>query len=224
MKLWPLIKKEFVLELRGKEIFLVLFSLIIMLSSICAAGMSSAFIEPRYVRRIFPILLWIVVACAGVFASMRTHEADLERRAIDSLLLLKVPTSFLFLSKMLVLWLVLFAGFFLSSALLAGLLGVDISSVFLEIQSIGFLLSLGLASLFTLLGAISATSKLKGVLLPILVFPLLFPIFFTGVELLEIILTQSGSFYSSDWFLLGLVADALYVLCGFMLYRFVIRE
>ena len=220
---FALFKKELLLEVRGKEMLLVLFSMTIMLSVISASGVASAFLEPKAMLRIFPTFLWLVTFFSGVVASMRAHEAEHERGALEGLLLVGVGSGTLFCTKTFATFFVLLIGYLVAFFSLAILLNVPLVERFTLFLGVGCVVLFGFSCLMVLLGAVSSTSRLKGVVLPILILPLAIPFFWAGSELSQILIAAPKEIFNSSWLSLVVVADVLYFLLGFNLYGFAVE-
>jgi len=75
-----------------------------------------------------------------------------------------------------------------------------------------------------LLVGVAGTSRLRGVLVPLLALPLLFPLFFSGVEMtLQIVLT-GGLQPGTVWPSILVCINALYIILGINLFELSIRE
>jgi ABC-type transport system involved in cytochrome c biogenesis permease component len=65
---------------------------------------------------------------------------------------------------------------------------------------------------------------LKGILLPVLLFPLSFPLFFAAIELSMGLVTGGGLPASSPWLSLLVGLDVLYFVLGLNLIAYVVRD
>lgn len=220
-KLLLLIRKELLLEWRGFEFLTVLFSLQVMLAALVSSGVSAAFLEARVVTRIFPTLLWIICIVSSVIAASRSHEAELEHGAYEGVILSGVSPSLVYIAKTTSVFLFLFSGYLLSLGLLSVLLDVSISSSFFTLLAVGGLGILGISALLVLASAVAATSRLKGILLPLIVLPLTLPIFWGVCELSQ---SLGVSRVEESWWSVLFVSDVVYLLAGINLYAFVITD
>ena len=178
-----LVGKEWCLEWRGRELFTLLACNAILFSVLVGAGVSSAVLDSATTERLFPMLLWVVFVLSTTTSVARFNEQELEGRGFEGLLLSGVSGAQMYVAKVVVMATFFFASF----ALLVGLLGVALdqrlAAAFPAILLIGGGASVALASLLSLLAAVASTSKLKGIVLPIISIPLLFPVFFGGLEM-----------------------------------------
>lgn len=219
-----LIAKDVRTELRGKESISLLFGLAVLLSLIGMFGVGSAFLSPEYSKRMYPGLVWLIFLFAGTSCVGRSFEADLQGRAIEALLVAKINPSVMYVSKVLVFSVILFLGHAVTCVLFAGLIEVSIMAVFLSLLLVSALVVFAFTSIAVLLAAISAVSRMKGMLLPLLVLPLTFPLLAAAIELFQAILQNGALQLDSIWLTLLVVADVLYFILGLNLFSFAIRE
>jgi ABC-type transport system involved in cytochrome c biogenesis permease component len=148
----------------------------------------------------------------------------LEGRGFEGLLLAGVTGSQMYVAKVVVITLLFSLNFCVLSGLLAAILDQDIGRVWGALVAVGGAASFALASLVTLLSGIAGTSKLRGVLVPILSLPLLFPVFFAGVEMSADLVTLGSLRQGSVWPVILVAAGSLYALVGVNLFESAIRD
>ena len=219
-----LLQKELLLEARGRELVVLLACGSIMSAALVGAGVSSAVLDYETTRKLFPMLLWVVFLLSVTSASVRVNEAELEGRGYEGLLLAGATAPQLYLSKLIVSASIFWLDWCLLVALLALALDQNLSSIVLSLVGIGALSSLTLAALIVLLAAITGTSKMRGVLLPLITIPLLFPLFFAGVELTTSALLYGSFEPSSVWVSVLVVSFTTFVLVGINTYGAAISE
>jgi ABC-type transport system involved in cytochrome c biogenesis permease component len=96
--------------------------------------------------------------------------------------------------------------------------------VFPKLAAIGLGSSVALAALITLISGVAGTSRLRGVLVPLLTLPLLFPLFFAGVELTTECLLYSSVQEGSLWPGIILISATAFFLVGINSYEAVVRD
>lgn len=219
-----LIVKELRLECRGRELLTLLASNAVFMAVLIGAGTSSALLDSATTTRIFPMLLWVVFILSTLSAISRSYEHELEGRAFEGLLLRGVTGSQMYLSKVVVNT----ALFSLNFALLVGVLSIALDQggrvVWGELLLIGVFSSSALAALVVIIGAMASTSRLRGVLAPLLALPLLFPLFFAGIEMTTEVILRGSIDIEAVWPSLLLVINAVYLVLGFNLFDFAIRD
>ena len=216
--------KEARVELRGREFATLLLCNSIIIAVLVGAGVSSAVLDGRVTARVFPMLLWLVFLLSATTSVARSSESELEGRGFEGLLLAGVTGSQMYLAKVIVTATLFCLNFWVLCALLAAALDQNLSSVWSQLAVLGALASCALAALVTLLAGIAGTSRLRGVLIPILSLPLLFPVFFAGVEMTSDLVTLGGLRQGSVWPVILVAAGSLYGLVGVNLFESAIRD
>lgn len=222
--LFSLIRKDLLIELRTKETIGVNLFLSVVIAVVAALGAQSAFIAGDFVARLFPALLWISFLFAATMAAARSFEPELEYMAIEGYLLTGASPSLIFVSKWISTAVVMMLGQIVNLVALGVLLDVPIFSWFSDLVLVSLLVVLGFAALTTLLGGVSSTSRLKGILLPVILFPLSFPLFFAAIELSMGVVVGDGLAVQSPWFSLLVGLDVVYGVLGLNLIEHVVRE
>lgn len=219
-----LLKKELLLELRSYEFLAVLFGLSLLLSVIIALGVQNAVVSSDNIIRFFPTFIWVIFLFSSTTATGRSFESELEHRAIDAVIMSSRTATAIYCSKVFVHTFFILLGHVASTLALAALLDMPLHRWALPLLSISIAVSFAYSSLSTLLASLTSTAKLRGVLLPLILFPALFPLFLAAVEItLQLIIDQSFS-YSSFWFTFLLLLDLIYFLLGLNLYEFTIKD
>ena len=219
-----LVAKELRLEVRGKELITLLMCTSIITAMLVGAGVSGAVLHADTTARIFPMLLWIVFLLSTTSASVRGNEHEMEGRGYEGLLLCGVSGAQMYLAKVAV-WTVIFAlNWFLLCGLLAMVLDQDVAQASGALAVIGFLASITLACLSVLTSAISSSASLRGAILPLITLPLLFPLFFSGIELTITAVEQGGIDLTSHWVGIIVVSCTLFGLIGINTHHLIIAE
>jgi ABC-type transport system involved in cytochrome c biogenesis permease component len=219
-----LLMKEIKLEARGREVLVLLLCSSLMTAVLVGAGVSSAVLDMETTRKLYPMLLWVVFLLSTTSASVRAQESELEGRAFEGLLLVGVTGPQMYISKLVVTALLFWFDWSVLVFLLAAVLDQDVSSIVGILLLVGGLSSLCLGSLVVLLSALTGTSRMRGVLLPLLTIPLLFPLFFAGIELTTHALIFGVFDTSSVWLSLLLLVFTTFTIVGINAYELAIRE
>jgi heme exporter protein B len=219
-----LIRKDLLLEARNREIVTVMASLSLILAVVLSLAIQSAFISEQTTLKLFPGLLWFIFVVTAAVASGRTYEAEIQHGAGEGVLISGVSASTVYLAKVLSGSLISFLGCLVSSISLALLLNVPLTKWGSGFIVLSALVVVGYTALSTITAAIAATSKLKGLLLPLILIPLLFPLFMGAIELSITLSTGGGLALNSFWFSLIVGLDVLYLAIGYCTYEMVILE
>ena len=219
-----LVQKDLTVEARGRELVALLVGSSILIAALVGAGVSSAMLDYETTRKLYPMLVWIVFILSTTSASTRSQEIELDGRGYEGLMLVGVTGPQMYLSKVLVSALVFFFDWCVLVLLLAGALGQSIGGSWLALVAIGALSSFSLAALVAILTAISGTSRMRGALLPLVTIPLLFPLFFSGVELTTSALLFEVFDTSSVWASVHVLSFTIFMIVGINTYDMLIRE
>jgi ABC-type transport system involved in cytochrome c biogenesis permease component len=219
-----LIRKEWRLEWRSKELFTLLACNAVLFSVLVGAGVSSAVLDAATAEKIYPMLLWVVFMLSTTTAVTRFNEQELEGRGFEGLLLSGVSGAQMYLAKVVLMTLFFSVSFVFLALLLALSLDKEVSAILSSLCLVGIGASSALAALLTLLAAVASTSKLKGILLPIISIPVLFPVFLCGMEMTTELVLNGALAEGSPWPLVLLCAETLYLVAGINLFEMAVRE
>jgi ABC-type transport system involved in cytochrome c biogenesis permease component len=219
-----LIRKEWRLEWRSKELFTLLACNAVLFSVLVGAGVSSAVLDAATAEKIYPMLLWVVFMLSTTTAVSRFNEQELEGRGFEGLLLSGVSGAQMYLAKVVVMTIFFSVSFVFLALLLALTLDNDVSELLGSLCFVGMGASSALAALLALLAAVASTSKLKGILLPIISIPVLFPVFLCGMEMTTELVLNGALAEGSPWPLVLLCAETLYLVAGINLFEIAVRE
>ena len=180
-------------------------------------------IDATTTKKIYPMLVWVVFLLTTTTASARASEAELEGRGFEGLLLAGVSGTQIYLSKVLVTAVLFFTNWVLLLMVTSAALDQSVKAVIGELLLIGAGAALTLAALIVLISGVAGTSRLRGVLLPLLTLPLLFPLFLAGVELTTECILYGAIVPGSVWPGVMLVSGAAFLLVGVNGYEVVVR-
>jgi heme exporter protein B len=223
-QLIALMRKDLLLELRGRETLSLMIGLSLLLSVVVACAVQTSTLAPREILNLFPGLIWVVLLFSATVSIGRSYEYEIENLALEGLLLSGASPSLIFVAKSFANFLVILFGQMVSLVLLAVLLNVDVLSAIPGLFLVSALVVGAYSQIATLLAALTSTSRLKSMLLPLLLLPLLFPLFFAAIEVSANLVIDHSLAWDSIWFSLLIALNALYFALGINLYEFVIGE
>ena len=219
--LGTLIWKDLLIEARTRELVtsmsLVAFLALVIMS--LALGPS-----PALAATAAPGILWVTVSFAATLGLARSHALEQERQALHGLLLTPVSRSTLYLGKfganlLLVLMLqVVVVGAF--AILFAADIGRRAGWLALPLG----LGAVGFTAVGTLLGAMTAATRLREVLLPMLLLPVVLPAIILSLAGIGAILEGRplADLFRSVKPLAAV--DVIFVVLGMWLYEYVVEE
>jgi heme exporter protein B len=185
IKIWAIFRKDLLIELRTKDslnamLFFGIVVLVIFNFALEAVRDS--------IRAAVPGVLWVAFAFAGTLGLNRMFAAEKENSCLQGLLMLPIDRGIIYLGKMLaatVFMLIAETVIFVFSLVFFNL------TVWKEIPYLVlvFLIgTLGFTAVGTLLSAIAVNTRMREVLLPLILFPVVLPILVNAVEATNIIL------------------------------------
>ena len=168
--------------------------------------------------------LWVTVLFAGLIGFARTFESEREEDAIESLLLVPIDRSGLWLAKAMAnLAFIVVIELFLVPAftLLFGFRLIDDLATFLAVV---VLVDLGFVATGTLFSALAAQTRSRELMLPILALPALVPVFLGAVELSADLFVGKGlsAEGAGGWLAILAVYDAVAIAVSVMAFEYAI--
>ena len=220
-KILAIIKKDIVTELRTKELFtsMLLFALLIIVVFNFAFGFSVEILSLAA-----PAMLWIAFTFAGILGLSRSFALEKDGNAIMGMLLTPTDRSLIYAGKMISNTIFVFIVGILTVLMFILFFNYDFLSTLIPLVPIIFLGSIGFVSVGTLFSAMAINTKLREVLLPILMFPIIIPVIVSAVKLSTEVL-EGNSIFAADASLKLLIAfDIIFVTACAVTFEYVIDE
>ncbi len=213
--------KDIVVELRTKERLSSMFFFALLVIVI----FNFAF-EPgsEAMREIAPGILWVTFTFAGLLGLTRSFTMERENGCMSGLLLCPADRGAIFVGK--TLGNIAFMG-------VVEAVSLPFFAVFLNVAvlpSLGRLLVLmalgtvGFSSVGTLFAAMSANTKMREVMLPLLLFPILVPILLAVVKGTEAALAGEPLAGVSGWLKIAVAFCVLFAAASIILFDYVVEE
>lgn len=212
-----LTKAFFRLELRTREVSLVLFTSVLLIAVLLAAGTGTAFLDPFITRKVFPLIFWTTIVTASSLGLGRAFESEMRNGVLEALATGGAQLRKVFFAKQLVVALFLSATMIVSFYVLAAVFQISESQTSNTLLPLFIILSLAYAALGNLLSVVALGSALRSSLLPLLFIPCCFPLFFASLELTHAAILGQNPF-ELPWFGLSLFMMVLYSLLGALLF------
>ncbi len=220
-KVLAIVRKDIIAELRTKEMFSAMFVFAVLTIVI----FNFAF-ELRaggdQVRAAAPGVLWVAFAFAGVLGLNRAFVLEKDRGCLDGLLLAPVDHTAVYFGKMIstVLFMLVVEAFMLP--VFTAFFGVNLFDLALVL--IVVLGTLGFAGVGTLLSAMTAQTRAREVLLPILLLPVAAPVLIAAVKATAGVLDGLPLADVARWLQLLVAFDAIFPAVAFMTFDYVVKE
>jgi heme exporter protein B len=218
-KIWAITRKDVRAEWRAKESVTVMIAFSVL--AVLVFGLAFDLRVPE-ARMVVPGVLWVVLLFSGVLGLNRTFGAEVDRGTLAALLLAPVDRSAIYFGKLLaqLLFLLLNAAMILPFTLL--LFDTNVLQPWILL---GVLLgTVGYTAVGTLFAALTANSRARESLLPILLLPVMVPIFLAGVALTAAVLDGRALVDFQRWLWVMVVYDLLFLTLAYLVFDLIWEE
>jgi len=213
--------KDIVSELRTKEMLfsMVAFSIVVVVLfsfSIDITNNNAAFLVPS--------LLWVSTIFVGTLGLSRSFAMEKENGAIIGVLLSPIDRSSLYFAKVLSNFIYIFIIQLLFTVLFILLFNINIKGSLLDLLLVFVLGGMGFSSLGTLFSTMAINTRLREIILPVILFPLLLPVLVNAIRATSVILA-GGAFSEVLNFLKILISfDIIFLAASSLVYEYVVEE
>ena len=219
--MFALIRKDLQIEFRTKETVAAL----LLLGLLTLTVLSFAF-DPTSALRAdaAPGALWVAVIFAGVLGLSRSFVAERENDCLHGLLLSPVDRGTIYLAKA-----IANALFMLTAQAVIVPIFLFFFNVPVGLHLFGVMLAVvlglvGFSAVGTLFAAISVRTRVREVMLPLLMLPLTVPIFIAGVKVTGRLLAGKSWADVAPWLHLMVGFDVIFLVVGWVVFEYAIEE
>lgn len=214
-----IIQKDLAAELRTKENLsaMVVFSLLVLVI------FNFAFeLQGLDIRVLGSGLLWVAFTFSGILGLGRSFAAEKDKGSLEGVLLSPVDRGAVFLGKAA-------SNFIFISVMEAATLPLfailnNVSMPWFPLIPYIILGTIGFAGMGTLLSAVASSTKMREVMLPILLFPVSVPLLMAAVKLTSGALQARDFSEVSNWFSILVTYDVIFVVVAFLVFEYVVEE
>lgn len=167
--------------------------------------------------------VWLATLFSGVLAFNRSYQVELERGALEPLLLYPGPRWTIFAGKLL--GNLIFVGLMVGIVVVVGvvLFGVAIPQRWPTLLAVVALGVLGLTVLGTFYAAMASRSRAREVLLPLLLFPMLVPALLAATMASKALLGDDLMHEAGAWIRLLVAYDAIFLVATLLAFEHIIE-
>ncbi len=167
---WAIVRKDLAMEMRSRErtAATLVFALIVTLVFHFTLDLRTANIQA-----LAPGILWVAFAFAGMLGLSRSFVRERDEGCLDALLLCPVDRSVIYVGKMIGNFLFVSVAEAVLLPILFALFNLPFPPLLLAIIPLG---TLGLCAVGTLFAAMTAYTRAREMLLPVLFFPVVIPV------------------------------------------------
>jgi heme exporter protein B len=220
-KILAIIWKDVVAELRTKEMFSAMFVFAVLVIVVFNFAFELR-VSGERVREVAPGALWVAFAFSGVLGLNRAFVMEKDRGCLEGLLLAPVDHTAIYFGKAFSTMLFMLVVEALVLPIFTAFFGVNLFD--LRLVLVVVLGTVGFASVGTVLSAMTAQTRAREVLLPILLLPVAAPVLIAAVKATAGILDGRATGEILRWLQLLLAFDVIFLAVAFMTFDYVVKE
>jgi heme exporter protein B len=218
-KVWAVAAKDLRAELRAKEVVGVMGAFSVL--AVIVFGMAFDLRVPQ-AEMIVPGVLWVVVLFTGVLGLNRSFAVEVDRGSLAALLLAPVDRSALYFGKLVANLLFTLLAELLITPIMLILFDVNL---FQPLILLALLLgTVGYVAVGTLFAAMTANTRTRESMLPVLLLPVMVPVFMAGVRLTAIVVDGRGFSDIGRWLGILIAYDLIFVTVAFLVFDLIWEE
>jgi heme exporter protein B len=174
--------------------------------------------------RLLPGVLWIAFAFSGILAFNRSFAAERQNACLDGLRLAPVDPGLIYIAKL--------AANLIFLAV-AEIVIVFVAALFFNFSflpslrwftGVVFFGTLGYAAVGVTFAAVAANTRMREVMLPVLQFPVVIPIFIAAIEATTSVLKADPAANFGGWVRLLVAFGIIFIVLSFLLFEYVMEE
>lgn len=213
--------KDIIIELRTKELLSAMFTFALLLLVIFNFAFS---LSTEVIKFAAPAILWVSFTFAGVLGLSRSFAIEKEGNSIMGLLLTPVDRSVLFFGKMIGNFIFVMIVELIILPLFSLFFNFSFTDVLLPLLLVIILGTIGFVSVGTLFSAVALNTKLREVLLPILLFPIVIPVIISSVKLTGSILQGDSLLFNDSALHILISFDLIFIATCAVTFEYVVEE
>lgn len=216
---WEIVKKDIVAELRTKETLSMMLIFVLLVVFIFNFAFD---LRVDNVREVAPGVMWVAFVFAGVLGLNRSFIQEVDKGCLDGLLMTPVDRSLIYLGKMLGNLIFMLVVDAIALPVFSVLL--NLALVRWEIVLIVALGTLGFAGVGTLFSAMTANTRAREVMLPLLLFPVALPLVLAAVKATAGVLDGASLQEIGNWLNLLIGYDVLFLTISYLTFDYVVES
>ena len=217
--IWYISAKDIKVELQRKE--LLLLTIIFSFTCVVIFNISIDVSRDSYIR-VLPGILWVTIFFTSVLGLNRFLSRERDSGNFEALLLLPSSRDILFLGKVTTLFLFMIILEILIFPIFTIIFNLNI--IHTSIILVAVLATLGISVIGTIIGSMTSNTGVRETLLPILLFPLIFPMLLAAIEVTSSVLRGETWTEYNKWIQLLAVIDIMFsIVCSF-LFTYVMKD
>jgi heme exporter protein B len=166
--------------------------------------------------------LWVAICFSGILGLGRSFARERDKGSLEGMLLAPVDRGAIFLANATANFIFILLMEAVTLPLFVVLFNVPIE----WFPLVGYIIlgTIGFSAIGTLLSAIAASTRMREVMLPVLMFPVLVPLLVASVKITQGALQNLPFSDYQGWFNLLLAYDAIFLTVAYLTFEFVVEE
>jgi heme exporter protein B len=216
---WVLVWKDLVQEWRSRDVLTSMFAFAVLSLFIFNYALE---LSPIDRTEIAPGLIWVVMVFAGTLGLNRSFAAEQDQGSFEGLMMAVPELSVIYLAKLITNLLMMFG----LAILVIPIYSLLYNQSLFDLRFFGILMlgAWGYSAAGTLISSMTVQTRMRDLLLPVLLFPLLLPVNMAVVKSGSAIIAVSAVPEFQSWINLLLVYDVIMTVVSIMVFEYVIRE
>ncbi len=214
--------KDLRIELRSREIVYTMT----FFGALIVVVYSFAFpVKPELVRAAVPGMLWVAIAFAGTVGLGRAFDRERENDTMRALLLAPIPRLSVFLGKAISIALLVIAVALVCTPMMALLLDAPLFAMPGPLLLVLVLGAIGFANVGSVFAATLLKVRSRDVLLPVILYPILIPLFVAGTSATEAMIAIKPD-PDKLWYWIGFLGiyDAVFLVLSLWIFEALVIE
>lgn len=219
------LRKDLLLEWRSREALTSMAFFALLVTVLFGFSFDAGRIDRDVMAETLgPGLLWIAFSFSGVLGLNRSFALEREGGCLQALMLAPVDRSAVFAGKMLGNLLLIGLVEVVTLPVFSILMRVPVLSCLPRLALVAFLGTLGFSAVGTLLSALASGSRLREVLLPLLLYPVWVPVLIAATQLTGQALGGRPAVEGERWLALIVAYDLVFITAGLLLFDRLLEE
>jgi heme exporter protein B len=211
--------KDLRAELRGREVFstMTMFSVL----AVIIFGMAFDLRVPDSAM-VAPGVLWVIILFGGVLGLNRSFGAEMDRGTLPALLMAPMDRSAIYFGKVLANFVFTLATGIVILVIMFFVFDVNMLQplIFLAVA----LGTLGYVGVGTIFAALTATTRARESMLPILLLPVMVPVFVAGVAITASVIDGRNLGSVGNWLAILVGFDLVFLVVAYLLFDIILEE
>ena len=215
-KTWAITAKDLRSELRAKEIFSTMMAFSVL--AVVIFGLAFDLRVPR-AEMVVPGVYWVILLFSGVMGLNRSFGAEADRGSLAALLLAPVDRSAIYFGKLLASLVFMLVTQLLILPVILVMFDVNLMQPWIVVAAL--LGTLGYVAVGTLFAALTANTRARETMLPVLLLPVMVPIFMAGVALTSAVVDGKTFDDFRHWVGILVAYDLIFMTVAFLVFNLI---